>query len=133
MNLPNIVDFHSQLIEITYELDQEGIRMQTLKKLLVMMPYFQLYYEYCQNHQRSSERLNELMQPSHPKFKHNAFFATFKPLEKTPGLKNLDLNSLIVMPCQRITKYPLLFRELLKNSFTFDPCYQQLKTVLYTF
>eukprot|EP00732_Lithocolla_globosa_P002358 Lithocolla_globosa_v1_NODE_1529_length_2511_cov_49.335505.p1 type:complete len:350 gc:universal NODE_1529_length_2511_cov_49.335505:51-1100(+) len=39
-----------------------------------------------------------------------------KEKEQLPGCRGLDVLSFLIKPVQRITKYPLLFRELLKHA-----------------
>ncbi|KAL6066261.1 Rho guanine nucleotide exchange factor 4 [Balamuthia mandrillaris] len=71
---------------------------------------FKLYAIYCSNHGTTQEKVQNFKNRS-------AEFAQF--LEEClvdPECRNLPLDAFLIMPLQRMCKYPLLLRELLKNT-----------------
>eukprot|EP01119_Soliformovum_irregulare_P014807 TRINITY_DN4086_c0_g1_i3.p1 TRINITY_DN4086_c0_g1~~TRINITY_DN4086_c0_g1_i3.p1 ORF type:complete len:539 (+),score=149.13 TRINITY_DN4086_c0_g1_i3:189-1805(+) len=73
-----------------------------------MMPYFKMYGVYCSNHPKAVAKMTELL-------KKPDFANTVKICESDPRCRGLKLSSFLIKPIQRICKYPILFRELLKN------------------
>jgi len=76
---------------------------------LVMMEYFKMYTAYCSNQSAAMELLNEVSR--------NSKVAAFlKAAQMDPLCKGLDLSAYIIKPVQRVCKYPLLLREVLKYT-----------------
>ena len=83
------------------------------------------YYGAYMNHQKdASDTISELSK-SNKEFK--TFLENCKAHEE---VKNLDLNSFLIKPFQRITKYPLLLQELDKNTPSTHPDSINLKAAL---
>lgn len=73
-----------------------------------MGPFFKLYTVYVNNYDAALARLTALK-------KNNARFATFVlDVQKTPTFGGLDLISFLIMPVQRIPRYEMLLKELVK-------------------
>lgn len=69
---------------------------------------FDVYTEYCANHNRAREMINKILET-------NSAFATFLDQTRTRDTKKLmDVKCYLIKPLQRICKYPLLLREMLK-------------------
>ncbi|KAL0974141.1 hypothetical protein UPYG_G00216170 [Umbra pygmaea] len=102
-NMPEIYNFHSRV----FLQDLEGC-LETPERVgacfLERKEHFQVYECYCQNKPRSESLWRQ--------FSDCAFFQECQ--------KNLDhklgLDSYLLKPVQRLTKYQLLLKELLKNS-----------------
>eukprot|EP01095_Lingulamoeba_sp_RSL-Kostka_P017853 TRINITY_DN9529_c0_g2_i1.p1 TRINITY_DN9529_c0_g2~~TRINITY_DN9529_c0_g2_i1.p1 ORF type:complete len:247 (+),score=57.52 TRINITY_DN9529_c0_g2_i1:3-743(+) len=63
--------------------------------------------------------------------KNNKKFASFlKKLEKDRSLKNLSLESFLIMPVQRVPRYVMLLTDLLKNTWNDHPDHEDLKQAL---
>jgi len=71
--------------------------------------FFKLYADYCSQHPDSVIKEKELRETNQD------FITTLKICESDPLCKGLFLSALLIKPVQRICKYPLFFRELLKN------------------
>eukprot|EP01103_Thecamoeba_quadrilineata_P013698 TRINITY_DN3880_c0_g1_i1.p1 TRINITY_DN3880_c0_g1~~TRINITY_DN3880_c0_g1_i1.p1 ORF type:complete len:640 (-),score=125.84 TRINITY_DN3880_c0_g1_i1:16-1908(-) len=72
--------------------------------------YLKLYTIYCNNHPHSRQTIKECIQSNH-------HFAEFlKECESDPRSRNQTLLSFLIKPIQRVCKYPLFLRELLKNT-----------------
>ena len=92
-----------------------------------MFPYFKMYFEYCNKFQDSRENYQKICKAGHP-------FATWiKTLEFTKDLNNLDWNSQIIKPVQRLPKYVLLFKDLKKNTDGSHPDYCSIELCLKKF
>jgi len=87
---------------------QSHITQNVGKIFLVMADYLKMYKVYCASHTNSVTTLEQLIS-SYPKFK-----AFVQDVEADPRSRGLTLNSFLIKPVQRICKYPLLLRELLK-------------------
>lgn len=70
-----------------------------------------MYSAYCRNHPNATAKLTEFM-------KKTDFAQTIKVCESDPRSKFLNLAGFLIKPVQRICKYPILFRELMKNTTT---------------
>ncbi|KAJ3451294.1 faciogenital dysplasia protein [Anaeramoeba flamelloides] len=81
-----------------------------------------LYSDYCSHHELSMKTINKYIQQG----KEFATFIQQKKLEE-PDCKNLGLLDYLIMPIQRICKYPLLFREMLKSTKEDYKDYENLK------
>ena len=92
--------------EAEVEINRVGI---IAKAFLQVAPFFKLYTLYCSNYQQALKTLADCRQ-ANPKL--NAFLATAM---KQPESHNLSLESFLIKPIQRLTKYPLFFKDLLKS------------------
>eukprot|EP00727_Mastigamoeba_balamuthi_P001128 m51a1_g11011 putative domain containing protein (647) ;mRNA; f:375069-377387 len=84
------------------------------------IPFIRLYIEYCYNQVKGSEILSASMKSS--KFKD----LIEKIQSNHASLKNLDLGAFLIKPTQRITKYPLFLRDLVRLTNTDHPDYKNL-------
>ncbi|KAL6072247.1 guanine nucleotide exchange factor 9 [Balamuthia mandrillaris] len=82
--------------------------------------YLKLYSSYTINQPEAFAMITE-KKKSHPTF------ATFvEEMQKHPVSHNLDFKSFLIKPVQRICKYPLLLRELLRYTAEDHPEYEDL-------
>ena len=95
--------------------------------ILKMLPFFKLYYLYCNNFHHSNELIDKMKLNIHP------FTERIKTLEYTEEMQNLDLSSLLIKPVQRLPKYVLLFKDLMKNTEEIHPDYQDISSCLQRF
>jgi len=75
-----------------------------------MGDYFKMYKVYCAAQTESLSKLEEL-QHSNAQFK-----AFLNECKKDPRCRLLNLYNFLIKPVQRLCKYPLLLRELYKNT-----------------
>lgn len=100
--------------------------------MLEHLPFFKLYFVYCNEFEKNNNLIVKIKNDSsNPDFK--AITQWFSTLEYTPALKNLDLNSMLVMPVQRLPKYVLLFKDLVKHTEETHPDHANLKKCLEMF
>ncbi|KAI0085934.1 hypothetical protein BDY19DRAFT_963763 [Irpex rosettiformis] len=69
-----------------------------------------VYLEYCVNH-GTAIRLLQSLRESNPELA-----STLQRLREEPAVRNLDLSSYLLVPMQRITRYPLLIKQILHYS-----------------
>ncbi|KAI0689841.1 hypothetical protein BC835DRAFT_1407733 [Cytidiella melzeri] len=69
-----------------------------------------VYLEYCVNHGTAIKLLQSLRE-STPELS-----STLLRLREDPAVRNLDLSSYLLSPMQRITRYPLLIKQILHYS-----------------
>lgn len=98
--------------------------------MLEFLPFFKLYYTYCNEFEQNNATIMKIKadQAHNPEYK--TISQWFSSLEYTPALKNLDLNSMLVMPVQRLPKYVLLFKDLIKHTEETHPDHKNLKKCL---
>ena len=77
---------------------------------LKLADYFKMYTVYCYNQSEAVKRV-ELIKRENSKF--NKFL---DDKVHDPECRSLDLNSFLITPIQRICRYPLLLKELLKYT-----------------
>ncbi|XP_017344270.1 proto-oncogene DBL isoform X1 [Ictalurus punctatus] len=102
-NLPEIYKFHSRI----FVQDLESCRQTPERvgaRFLERKENFQVYERYCQNKPRSEAMWRQCAD--------SPFFQECKRKLK----HKLDLDSYLLKPVQRLTKYQLLLKELLKHS-----------------
>ncbi|KAI1790449.1 Dbl homology domain-containing protein [Ganoderma leucocontextum] len=75
--------------------------------LLTYMGNIGVYMEYCVNHPSAIKVLQTLRQ-SNPELG-----GTLQRLRDDPTARSLDLSSYLLAPMQRITRYPLLFKQII--------------------
>ena len=101
---------------------QKTLIAQNLDK---QIPGFRLYNDYCGKFEDSTSFLRKIKESKH------IFNVEFlKNKEETDELENLNLESLLVKPVQRLPKYVLLFRDLLKHTDQDHKDYKNIEKVL---
>ncbi|KAG6375732.1 hypothetical protein JVT61DRAFT_2578 [Boletus reticuloceps] len=77
------------------------------------MPNMAVYLNYCV-HQANAGKVLQQMRENNP-----ALAMQLQNLREDPSARNLDLSSYLLVPMQRLTRYPLLIRKVLHYT---DPC-----------
>eukprot|EP01094_Clydonella_sp_ATCC50884_P029032 TRINITY_DN8932_c0_g1_i1.p1 TRINITY_DN8932_c0_g1~~TRINITY_DN8932_c0_g1_i1.p1 ORF type:complete len:616 (-),score=137.67 TRINITY_DN8932_c0_g1_i1:259-2106(-) len=96
-----------------------GIGDIFLSKVDELIP---VYSNYCSHQKEALETLERL------KFKEKKAFLQFcQEARAQPGINGLELDALIIKPTQRICKYPLLFKELMRYTPEDHPDYANLE------
>eukprot|EP01105_Mastigella_eilhardi_P023102 TRINITY_DN5788_c0_g1_i2.p1 TRINITY_DN5788_c0_g1~~TRINITY_DN5788_c0_g1_i2.p1 ORF type:complete len:548 (+),score=140.54 TRINITY_DN5788_c0_g1_i2:89-1732(+) len=90
---------------------------------LKQLPFFRLYNEYCANQVKATKIIHKARQ--NPKF-----IEFLERLRQNSATRNLDIASFMVKPTQRLTKYPLLLKDLIAHTDSDHEDYQKLKKVL---
>ena len=85
------------------------------RAFLQVAPFFKLYTTYCQKYELGLKTLTSCRKSS-PQLKD--FLATQMKLERCHGL---TLESFLIKPIQRLMKYPLFFKDLLREVPTSHP------------
>ncbi|KFQ23873.1 Proto-oncogene DBL, partial [Merops nubicus] len=104
-NMPEIYDFHNKIFLHSLE-SCLGAPERVGFCFLDRREDFQMYEKYCQNKPRSESLWRQCSE--------STFFQEFKLEHK------LGLDSYLLKPVQRLTKYQLLLKELLKYSTSCD-------------
>jgi len=77
---------------------------------LQYVAYFRMYVMYCNNLDKQDATVNGLLSSS------PAFAAFAAECKKRPECRSLDMLAFFIKPLQRVCKYPLLLREIIKYS-----------------
>ena len=91
--------------------------------LMKKVPFLRLYVEQTSGLCNVTEIVNEAA-------KSRRFQAMQRTVSADPRVKGLDLMSFLIMPMQRLARYPLLIQSLLKCTEETHPDYQSLAQVL---
>ncbi|KAI0373139.1 hypothetical protein BV20DRAFT_1042030 [Pilatotrama ljubarskyi] len=75
--------------------------------LKTSMAHLSVYMDYCVN-QGSAIKVLQSLRQTNPELS-----ACLQRLRDDPAARNLDLSSYLLVPMQRITRYPLLFRQII--------------------
>ncbi|KAI8800654.1 hypothetical protein BJ742DRAFT_65885 [Cladochytrium replicatum] len=95
---------------------------------LKMMPRIEeTYGDYCRQNEAAVVRLGELASPDCPQDVRD--FLKSCQLKLVGRTQAWDLPSLVIKPVQRVLKYPLLIRELIKYTDPSHPDFENLVTV----
>eukprot|EP01105_Mastigella_eilhardi_P003287 TRINITY_DN1423_c0_g1_i1.p1 TRINITY_DN1423_c0_g1~~TRINITY_DN1423_c0_g1_i1.p1 ORF type:complete len:1291 (+),score=285.26 TRINITY_DN1423_c0_g1_i1:79-3873(+) len=117
-NIPQMVPLSQELLAELNKAKANPPEKQLIGHIfLKRIPFFRLYIEYTSGRVVASELLSE---------KAKKMTAVVEKMrEKTP-LKGLGLEDYLILPTQRIAKYPLLLRDLLKDTNADHPDYGNL-------
>ena len=74
-------------------------------------PFFKLYSPYCSMYPTALATLATLMRSGGS----NALRRALEECSAHPSLRNMDVGSFLIKPIQRICKYPLFFRDIMKH------------------
>jgi len=88
------------------------------KLFLRLAPALKLYAEYVNNFDHAMQRLQELMK--------NPQFMNLLSACKQRSRSNLDLGSFLIQPVQRLPRYEILLREVIKHTPRSHPGYEEL-------
>ncbi|KAI9223563.1 hypothetical protein BC828DRAFT_375590 [Blastocladiella britannica] len=128
--LSSIFSDVEQLIPLNQELLGELEKRRALDRCVVtrvgsifkkLAPFFKMYNTYCTNIPDAQNAVIALQQ-SRPAFK--------EFLIGHPDNAGLDISSLLIKPVQRLCKYPLLLREILKHTPASHADHADLTTAL---
>eukprot|EP01116_Phalansterium_solitarium_P018035 TRINITY_DN4618_c0_g1_i3.p1 TRINITY_DN4618_c0_g1~~TRINITY_DN4618_c0_g1_i3.p1 ORF type:complete len:844 (-),score=156.06 TRINITY_DN4618_c0_g1_i3:1430-3961(-) len=89
-----------------------------------LAPQLRRYSSYCANQQQCMSTLNRLKRHNHE------FLVFIKRALNQPTCKNLSLESFLIKPVQRICKYPLFFKEILRYTPEDHPDFNFLVSAL---
>ncbi|XP_047130882.1 rho guanine nucleotide exchange factor 9 [Hydra vulgaris] len=104
---------------------QKAVNMEWMEKSVVGPVFlkhqsnFEIYSNYCNNQPRSSARLSVLSKEK----KINVFFESCRLRQ---NMIRLSLDGFLLSPVQRICKYPLQIKELIKHTMVDHPDFSQL-------
>lgn len=128
--LQSIFSNLSVLLNVNEQLERALADMRAKKDdkvghiFLETADYFKMYTQYCAN-QENCIRTMDLLE------KKNKPFAKFlDECAENPATRSLSFNAFLIKPIQRICKYPLLLRELLKYTPEEHPDHAQAKAAL---
>ncbi|KIK12165.1 hypothetical protein PISMIDRAFT_689687 [Pisolithus microcarpus 441] len=74
------------------------------------MPHMRVYLDYCVN-QANAGKVLQSLRDGNPELS-----AQLQGLQEDPSARNLDLSSYLLVPMQRLTRYPLLIRQILQYT-----------------
>eukprot|EP01103_Thecamoeba_quadrilineata_P012981 TRINITY_DN3474_c0_g1_i2.p1 TRINITY_DN3474_c0_g1~~TRINITY_DN3474_c0_g1_i2.p1 ORF type:complete len:555 (+),score=136.68 TRINITY_DN3474_c0_g1_i2:31-1695(+) len=108
-NIEAITTLHQEILA-EFELIDKGIGMTVGQVFLERVDRFKLYAAYCSNQSFVVSRLSSIRANNKP-------FATFlDEAFKNSRCRLLPLDSFLILPLQRVCKYPLLLKELLQST-----------------
>ncbi|KAL6052950.1 Rho guanine nucleotide exchange factor (GEF) 17, variant 3 [Balamuthia mandrillaris] len=124
-NVEALLDVNSALLEDLFRRQKENIVVERVGDILVeRSDLFKLYAVYCSNQPIIMTELTKL------KTKYPPFKEFLDEAFRNPQCRLLELHSFLIHPLQRICKYPLLLKELLKNTPEDHPDHKDLKEAL---
>ena len=85
---------------------------------------FLCYIPFCANHVAQATKISSLIVST------KDMRAIVDEANKNPIMRQMDLGGFLIKPVQRICKYPLLIREIIKNTDASHPDYAELKRAL---
>eukprot|EP01083_Nonionella_stella_P177341 622996_1 len=93
--------------------------------LQTFCPHFKMYQNYCNIYNKAATRLAKLRKKSN-----SAFSKYCDKQNEQKYFNNLPLESLIILPIQRIPRYNILLKEIIKNTESDHPDLEQLQQAL---
>lgn len=117
-NLPEIYKFHDVVFKKALEQFQD--HPESIGECFIQFTEeFQMYSVYCKNRSNSETLLNESTESE----------AFFKGIQRNLG-HQLPLNSYLLKPVQRVTKYQLLLKDMMKHSLSAKKAHSELQQAL---
>jgi len=125
-NIEEIIPIHQHLLsQLHEEMKVGGDHTPRIgAAFLDIAPQLKAYINYC-NSQASSGESIELLVASDENL-----FHCLKSLNADPIARGVELCDYLIKPMQRLCKYPLLLRELLRETPSDDPDREQLQQAL---
>jgi len=132
-NIELILKVNHQILQNLLSDFQEAQSIQELNiggVFLQMVEYLKIYSIYSSNHQTSITAYDKL------KTENKNFASFLKQMEAEPKCQGINLLGFLIKPIQRICKYPLLFKELMKftpkehsDYDNIENCYKKVQEV----
>eukprot|EP01113_Clastostelium_recurvatum_P007748 TRINITY_DN1361_c0_g1_i1.p1 TRINITY_DN1361_c0_g1~~TRINITY_DN1361_c0_g1_i1.p1 ORF type:complete len:857 (-),score=198.01 TRINITY_DN1361_c0_g1_i1:8-2194(-) len=123
-NVPTLHQFHTILLE-----DLHTCKVRALAPIVgvfnKLVPFMMIYQGYINNY-TSAYKVIENLKHTNPRFIEHVAKCESKLPNMPPG-EDL-LSSMLILPIQRIPRYEMLMKELIKNSDPEDAAYGQLNT-----
>eukprot|EP01114_Cavostelium_apophysatum_P010192 TRINITY_DN2367_c0_g1_i2.p1 TRINITY_DN2367_c0_g1~~TRINITY_DN2367_c0_g1_i2.p1 ORF type:complete len:778 (+),score=302.94 TRINITY_DN2367_c0_g1_i2:1160-3493(+) len=91
---------------------------------LTMSDYMKMYTAYCSSHDTAMATFEKLIKENH------GFQEWYQETVTKPALNGLSLRDYLVKPIQRICRYPLLLKELLKHTHDLHADHDKLLAAL---
>jgi len=106
------------IVDETYEGSVQQVIADAFK---AVADFFKMYSQYCSNQQTCLEVIGRLCK--------NSQFEAFlmERAQIVPGCRNLDLQQLVIKPVQRMCKYPLFLREIMRFTLPDHPQFPLLQ------
>ena len=123
-NVETLRGVNSELLRLITDKPNGKSLTGVASAFISMAPFFKAYSQYCGDFMGAASRLEQLRQASGHK---SALEAILQDGERKAGVA---LSSLLIKPVQRLCKYPLLFRELLKAVPKHDEAHAELRRSL---
>ena len=123
-NVQDILNLNSSFLKVLENIDGTNPKFAVGKAMRPIAPFFKMYNMYCSNHAQASVIIADYTSRSGHKF--NKF------LESAPsrGGSGQSLQSLLIMPIQRLLKLKMILERLLKYTDASHPDHEDLETCL---
>jgi len=92
------------------------------ERFLSFVAFLKLYTQYCSNESNGLQRLLDL------KRENPALEELLDRIKQEEQSEKLNLESFLIKPLQRVTKYPLLLKSLMENTSSDHPDHKNLTT-----
>lgn len=138
INIQQILGLNESILEVLKDSMQrlEGLEKTTqmskpyfifFNEFVTIIPFFKMYYEYSQNFEKSGKVRLKLKQTN------RAYSDFIAQVKRSPMMRGLDLEDLLVKPIQRLPKYLLLLKDLFKHTMKDHPDYDNIHSSLEQF
>ncbi|KAL6056682.1 Pleckstrin-like proteiny domain-containing family G member 6 [Balamuthia mandrillaris] len=120
-NVAQIRSLNEELLTSLEGLEGMPVEQQNLgERLSSFVDFLKMYIQYCGNQALAINRLMELKRAN------SELKSKLEEMKQIPECNLLDLESFLIKPLQRITKYPLLLKEIIKTTESSHPDYENL-------
>lgn len=119
-NVQLLESVNSQLLQ---RLRRPEAKRAVGEQFLQMLPFFKMYKDYCGKQELAAQCLEKLK-------KKKAVREVLEKQAQVPAVNGLTLESYLIMPMQRICRYPLVLAEIYKNTPDEWPDKAKLKEAL---
>ncbi|CAD8151511.1 unnamed protein product [Paramecium octaurelia] len=128
-NLDSIYYFNFEFLKILKTKEKivnEKPYDKIMDQITVLLAGFKFYYDYCKEFD-ASKKMRDNYSNTNQVYK--KFFMDLKKKQNTQ-LSNLDVESYLIKPVQRLPKYILLYKDLLKHTSKDHPDFKNIEQCL---
>eukprot|EP01098_Paradermamoeba_levis_P002945 TRINITY_DN1392_c0_g2_i1.p1 TRINITY_DN1392_c0_g2~~TRINITY_DN1392_c0_g2_i1.p1 ORF type:complete len:425 (+),score=136.55 TRINITY_DN1392_c0_g2_i1:192-1466(+) len=124
-NMEQIISVNTTFFAELQQVAQLNIQDQKIGQVFISMAdFFKVYITFCCNQSESIETVHLLQK------KNKSFQKILNEADNSDLVRGLNFNSFMSKPFQRICKYPLLLRELLRYTPPEHPDYQGISSAM---
>jgi len=129
-NIKAILMFHRDHLYPSMVKEGEEDEKEFGKMILSYLSFFKIYSEYYNNFEKSVNFIENLGTNIHNVIRRRRIKSYLKSIKSHPDHSQISLQGFLILPVQRLPRYRLLYRELIRYTPSTHPDFKCLKMAL---